>query len=187
MPMKPSVIQLRPYQKEAVAKALPLMRDGGGLDIGAVKTRFWAKVRKTHKCWEWTAATAKGYGRFCVKKPVITQAHRMSWMLLKGAIPNGMWVLHKCDNRRCVNPKHLFLGKALDNMLDCVSKGRFNPKSWALVGEDGPNAKLTAIEVRRIRTLHATGASRTAILKQFPKISYQGLGHILRRECWKYV
>jgi hypothetical protein len=159
------------------------MRDGEGFP--GLKKRFLAKVRKTAGCWEWTAAKARGYGRLSVKKPIIAQATWVAWELFRGPIPKNMWVLHKCDNRGCVKPAHLFLGVQLDNIRDCISKGRFRP--GVLRGKDGPNAKLTTKQVRKMRLLSAAGMPRKDILKRFPTISYQGLGHILRRECWKYV
>jgi hypothetical protein len=87
--------------------------------------RFWSKVKigLPEDCWEWQANTGKGYGMFWFGKQAIV-AHRVSWMLLRGPIPENMNVLHKCDNRRCVNPNHLFLGTQSDNFLDMWYKGR---------------------------------------------------------------
>lgn len=93
--------------------------------------RFWEKVDKTVEsgCWEWRSSIrGNGYGAFFTH--LIEEgrkahgAHRFSWELEHGPIPNGLWVLHKCDNRICVNPDHLFLGDRTDNMRDCAEKGR---------------------------------------------------------------
>jgi hypothetical protein len=94
-----------------------------------LSARFWAKVDKRgpDDCWEWTgAAIAKGYGKISRGPRGGGQlaAHRVSWILAKSEIPDGQMVLHRCDNRLCVNPSHLFLGTNTDNMRDMVSKGR---------------------------------------------------------------
>jgi hypothetical protein len=90
--------------------------------------RFWTHVEKTDTCWNWTAALNKtggtGYGVFNDGISNCVRAHRFSWELNCGPIPEGLSVLHKCDNRRCVNPGHLFIGTQLDNMRDRNAKGR---------------------------------------------------------------
>ena len=87
--------------------------------------RFWDKVRETEQCWEWQGARAtNGYGHFATRTGQFVSAHRLCWMLVFGEIPEGLLVLHTCDNRRCVNPKHLFLGTHSDNNLDMYRKGR---------------------------------------------------------------
>ena len=86
--------------------------------------RFWSKVTKGPDCWIWNGATDwAGYGHCKVGKK-LTGAHRRSWELLVGPVPDGMKVLHKCDVRNCVNPDHLWIGTHSDNMRDMVSKGR---------------------------------------------------------------
>ncbi len=88
--------------------------------------RFFNKVEKTDYCWNWIAGSrGKGYGAFKYKSKVI-DAHRMSWLLHNGKIPNDLFVCHKCDNPSCVNPNHLFLGTHSDNMKDAYVKGRLN-------------------------------------------------------------
>lgn len=89
-----------------------------------IRERFWAKVRRGDGCWEWTAArSAAGYGWFKgAAGPEL--AHRVAWRLERGEIQAGLFVLHRCDNPRCVRPDHLFLGTNADNMADMVQKGR---------------------------------------------------------------
>jgi len=88
--------------------------------------RFWGHVQKTETCWLWVAAlNNKGYGKFLsLAHGPGTYAHRFSWMLHYGPIPQGLCVLHKCDVPRCIRPDHLFLGTHKDNMRDMVAKGR---------------------------------------------------------------
>ncbi len=88
--------------------------------------RFWAKVNTTDTCWLWTAASKNAkfcYGYFKIGRKKYL-AHRISWLITYGIIPNNLYVLHKCDNPKCVNPNHLFLGTAKDNCNDCIAKNR---------------------------------------------------------------
>lgn len=126
--------------------------------------RFWNKVNKEgslpdpekypelkERCWEWNAGKQDGYGRFGSRnsngEKVLRLSHRWSWMRLIGEIPTGQQVLHKCDNRTCVNPAHLFLGTNQDNVQDRIRKGR------EARGEKRGTAKLNNLQVRIIRRL----------------------------------
>ena len=89
-----------------------------------VDKRFWSRIQKTDGCWNWTGAlNTHGYGHMRVNSRQ-TPMHRLSWEKANGPIPDGLSVLHKCDNRRCVRPDHLFLGTQADNMQDKIAKGR---------------------------------------------------------------
>lgn len=120
--------------------------------------RFWEKVNKTSGCWLWTACTGSaGYGQFHISTARgRAPAHRVSWEIAHGAIPPGLWVLHRCDTPPCVNPEHLSLGTAAHNRDAMVRKGRGNygaagppgaQNGWAKLGEEQAQAILTSSEL----------------------------------------
>lgn len=150
--------------------------------------RFWEKVdiRSDDECWEWRGTiTPKGYGHFRVTSKGMTRVHRYSWELHYGKIPEGMLVCHRCDNRKCVNPKHLFLGTNLDNLKDMSQKGRGRTK--IRLGEDNPVSKLNTESVQEIRKLYSTGNYTYFILADLFKVSYQTIGLVVKRKVWKHV
>lgn len=116
-----------------------------------MKKRFWLKVKKLpNGCWEWQGSLSnKGYGQFKVLKKLVL-AHRFAYESAHGPIPKGKVVCHKCDNRKCCNPEHLFLGTYKDNTQDMIAKGR-NIAPPIGKGEANSNAKLTDSQVAEIR------------------------------------
>lgn len=157
--------------------------------------RFWEKVRKAEGCWEWTAFRMRnGYGTigYETKPGRKWFAHRVSWLLHYGPIPDGMFVCHHCDNRRCVNPGHLFLGSARDNYLDAVAKGRMrvgggggSRASWPRPrGEARGNAKLTWASADEIRERYASGAASQRELAQLYGVGRNAIRQVLAGETW---
>ena len=150
----------------------------------SLEERFWEKVdiQKQENCWNWVASKySKGYGIF-VNNSHHIGAHRMSWILSHGEIPEGMFVCHKCDNTSCVNPSHLFLGTNQDNMTDMVQKKRSYNKS----GQFNPNVKLSIDDVKKIYLFSSLGYSQRKLAKIF-NVAHVQIGKIIRRESWNSV
>ncbi len=145
---------------------------------------FWGNVKKSRGCWEWTAHVHwTGYGRawYMGRKE---QAHRLAWNLEVGPIPKGLLMLHKCDNRKCVRPSHLFPGTYKENTQDMIRKGRDNRKP--MPGELHPNAKLTDRDAVRILELRGTGLTRTEIGTMFG-VSIGPINSIFDGRGWKHI
>jgi hypothetical protein len=145
---------------------------------GPLAPRFAEKVRP-HKsgCHTWIGTIkSNGYGVINVNGR-ITNAYRVAWELAKGPIPDGMWVLHTCDNRRCVNPDHLWLGTQQDNIGDMVGKLRHNH------GARNARSKLTAKQVRLIRLMSGTQAEIAACFG----VSDATICRVLSGRFWKHV
>jgi hypothetical protein len=130
-----------------------------------LEERFWSRVavQDPMGCWVWQGGTCEGYGMLRTEGSVVDRAHRVSWRLTHGSIPDGLCVLHRCDNPPCVNPAHLFLGTRADNNEDKKRKGR----SARVHGEANPNAKLSDEDVAEIRRLRDEGRTQQAIADQF--------------------
>lgn len=154
------------------------------------ETRLWAKVNKfgtihptLGACWEWTGSVdVSGYGYLSVNAVEI-KAHRFSWSLVNGEIPDGLVILHKCDNPPCVNPDHLQLGTLLDNNLDMKNKGRHQH------GERHSHAKLTENDVLEILAVYIprhpiNGAS--ALGRKYG-VSREAIREIIKGKNWKHL
>lgn len=142
-----------------------------------VGPRFWAKVTETPTCWNWTGSKVpNGYGQLnFMGKRILS--HRLMWIMAKGPIPDGLFVLHKCDTRSCVRPSHLFLGTLSDNMQDMVKKGRGSM----------PTAKLKPNEVIEIRALYAQGNKFYRELAEQYGVCVQTIANVVHKTKWKTI
>jgi len=153
---------------------------------------FWAKVNRDYnnfdKCWEWQGAcNSTGYGTVAWHGKVYTSHRIAAW--LSGLIkdPNApqnkrskTHVLHKCDNRKCCNPNHFFLGNYTDNQVDAYSKNRKTQRK----GERHVNSKLTNQEASLVRKLYEKGETQVELAKKF-KVSQRSISLIVRKETYK--
>ena len=146
--------------------------------------RFWSKVDvdlNNNSCWEWTAAKiGDGYGKMLIDGKFYL-AHRLSYMLTRGDIPEGMFVCHRCDNPPCVNPNHLFTGTNEDNVRDRDEKGR------TASGTRNGNSKLTKDEVLAIRELGRQGDHSNAEIGQQYGVDGSYVSALIHRRYWKHI
>jgi hypothetical protein len=156
-----------------------------------LKERFFSKVEciPFHTCWEWIGAKSKkGYGSFWSGDYSIgtIETHRQSWIIHNGAIPNGMHVLHKCDNPSCVNPAHLFLGTNMDNVKDMRDKGR-NVNPPIHIGEANPISILTEDQVKIIKNEWEGYKGQQAALARRFKVHRSTIYAIINGRNWKNI
>lgn len=150
-----------------------------------LEERFWEKVdkRSDDECWEWkNCKTHFGYGKIKVGKQY-KPAHRVMWELYYGSVPDGMLVLHKCDNPPCVNPKHLFLGTYLDNVRDMIAKDRVK----YVRGEQHGHAKFKDGDIRNIRQLYKDGQYSQYKLAEMYNVCTREIRKIVHNELWKHI
>jgi hypothetical protein len=156
------------------------------------EARFWARVDKSGECWLWTGPRDKdGYGKANVRRRAL-RAHRVSWTMANGAIPEGLIVCHRCDTPACVRPDHLWLGTQLDNVRDMTAKGRraSGPRpahrKGGLPGERNPRATFTAEEVLDIRK-RADGGETLASIRRAYGVSKNAVYSVARRITWRHL
>lgn len=148
--------------------------------------RFWSKVDQSGgpgACWLWTTGCfSGGYGAFTVRRKV-KKSHRVSWELTNGPIADGMFICHHCDNPRCVNPSHLFLGTPADNMHDRDKKGR----ACRTPGSERWSSKLTEADILDIRARYVPRKVTLAFLAEEYGVTFQDIWHIVHRKTWTHV
>lgn len=164
-----------------------------GQALRPIEERFWSKVdrRGDDECWPWTGArSVQGYGKlFAGRSPTGAvmhhKAHRLSWEIANDrAVPEGRFILHSCDNRPCVNPRHLREGDHDDNMRDRAVRGRGKQQ----LGEASPCAKLTETQVRQIieELRRFPRRSQAAIAADFG-IKQPQVSRIMHRKSWPHL
>ena len=187
---------------QAVTIARPVRRIrwedlDGGIDMEQVRTnwrgpkptdevaRFWSKVEKTDGCWLWTGVVdKKGYGLFMRTRPNPSRrvfAHRFAYYLTYGSVSSEFHVCHRCDNPRCVNPAHLFVGTAMDNHEDSKRKGR------QAQGERCPQARFTESQVIAMRERYRAGGISLTELGREYDADFRTIWLIVRGVTWKHV
>jgi len=148
--------------------------------------RFLKSIKLTPQCWLWMGTKdVHGYGRLSVNK-YPTLVSRLSWEIFIGPIPNKMLVCHKCDNPKCLNPSHLFLGTHLDNMRDMIKKGHAD-HSHNAKGEDHFKAKLTIKDVLAIKKRYKIGDISQSLLGKQYGVCKSTVTKILTGVNWKSV
>jgi len=146
--------------------------------------RFWRRVDKGGDCWLWTGSrNAAGYGRFQLagRGGKYVGPHRFSYEMVNGPVPDGMVVMHSCDNPSCVNPAHLSVGTHKDNTADMIAKGR--KSSAAPKGSANGKAKLTPDQVRFIR---ASTLSQSATARALG-VSHGAVRGVLTGRTWSHI
>ncbi len=171
------------YQQQRKGEELkPLQVQYHGLSESS-RLLMRCEKKGPEECWDFIGSSCrKGWhGQFHNDAGKNELAHRAAWRLFVGPIPEGMFVLHKCDNPVCLNPLHLFLGTQSDNAKDMWSKGRANPKPS--LGSSHGMSKLNDDAVREIL---ASSESGKALAGKFG-VSQSTIGDVRKRRIWKHV
>lgn len=174
------------------------------------KRNFWKKVNSDgpipnqsfphylglDQCWEWIGFKRGGYGLINISGRN-EGAHRLSWILHNGSIPSGSHILHRCDNRACVNPNHLRSGTALENNIDKIMKGRdksptglrngsHTKPEMRRIGSKCGAAKLTEESVLEIRKRKRSGERSADLATEFG-VTKTAINYCIRGETWKHI
>ena len=147
-----------------------------------IKEHSHYKVNNKTGCWEWMRSKTEGYGRFGINGKFYL-AHRFMWIINNGNIPDNLFVCHKCDNRSCINPEHLFLGTNYENICDAMKKKKWShqPK-----GEKNGRSKLTQNQVLNIKYLLYCKVPTRCIAEKF-NVSQRHIQYIANNKTWKHL
>ena len=145
-----------------------------------IKERFFSFVKKTKSCWEWTGSLSHGYGHMSFEGAP-RDAHRISYELFNGPIPSGAFICHSCDNRKCVNPKHLWSGSAKDNVNDAIQKNRM------LRGDSNGRHKLALRQVLKIRKCSSSDSFSTKQFSEKYHVSPSTIQSIVSGRRWAWI
>lgn len=162
-----------------------------------VAARFWKYVDQTSDpdgCWLWTGGLRRGYGRFSLRLGQPVPAHRYAYEQINGVIPDGMFVLHRCDVRGCVRPSHLYAGTHEENMNDRADRGRtasgirhgihIHPERVPR-GESHHATKMTRAQVDQMRLRYAAGGITQSALAREYGVTQPTVGNIILHKTWK--
>ena len=153
--------------------------------------KFWNNISITandDKCWDWKCCTnKKGYGIVRInKKNWLT--HRLAYFLNYKIDPIDKLVCHSCDNPKCVNQKHLWIGTNKENMHDKITKGRSGyEKRKTLRGEENGYSKLTSVQILEIRNLYQTTKTSYRKLSKFFNVGTSHISRIVKKQVWKHI
>lgn len=151
----------------------------------SVMDRFLSHVNKTDYCWEWTASkydNSRGYGCFNLNS-IAHRSHRIAYTLFVGDIPEGMCVLHKCDNPICVNPDHLWIGTRDENNKDRKKKQRGARNN----GETNGFSKIDSNTVKEIRRMREEEGLSYGKLCNVFNLSKSHIARIIHRKAWSHI
>lgn len=145
-------------------------------------------VIKKEGCWDWNGPIDNyGYAKMTIRTGVgFNTAHRTSWIIHKGSIPKGKSICHSCDNRKCSNPDHLWLGTPKENTQDMILKGRYKENLRNQLGTKNPSSKVSEKIVCEIKKMHKNGIKGAEIARFF-KVSANLVYDILLGKTWKHV
>ena len=145
----------------------------------------WKYINKGREdsCWECNHCPDKdGYGRMCIDYKTI-KCHRLVYELTFGPIPDGLFVLHKCNNPKCCNPNHLYIGTAKENNNQCLGEGRF----ISSLGERNGQSKLTAQNIIDIKKLYSSGEYYQKDLGKIFGVKISQISRIINKKRWKHI
>lgn len=154
--------------------------------LDTAEETFWSRVEKTDYCWNWKAAQCRNnrYGMFYYRSEKPVKAHRYGYIIQNGPIPEGLYVLHHCDNELCIRGEHLYVGTQLDNMRDRWTHGK---GVGEMCGVNVNTAKLTEKDVLQIRHDSQDNWDDFRRLAEVYSVTATTIKNVVRRKNWKHI